>query len=183
MESVLMQYSQEVVLQARNIKAIIFDVDGVLTDGGIIYDNHANEFKKFNVKDGQIIKHLKAQGIILGAITGRNSPVVQRRCEELKLDFHHHGIKDKLGLFQEILQEYDLQSEEVMYIGDDIIDLGILKSCGLGVCPEDAKPYVKAHADLVTFAAGGKGVLREAADLVLAAQGYLEKVIASYLPN
>lgn len=183
MEIILSQYQEEVIEKARHIRAIIFDVDGVLTDGGIIYDNHLNEFKKFNVKDGQIIKHLKNEKIILGAITGRNSPVVQRRCQELRLDFHHHGIKDKLGLFHSLLQEYDVSAEECMYLGDDIIDLGILKSCGLAVCPQDARPYVKEHADLVTSACGGGGVLREAADLVLAAQGLFEGILSGYFPK
>ncbi len=82
--------------KAKNIKAIIFDIDGVMTDGGIIYDDRGLEYKRYNVKDGQIISHLKRLGFIVGAITGRESDVVKNRCKELKLNFHKHGVKDKL---------------------------------------------------------------------------------------
>ncbi|MTI30684.1 KdsC family phosphatase [Xanthovirga aplysinae] len=180
MEEVLVRYSKDQIQKARKIKAIIFDVDGVLTDGGIIYDNVGNEFKKFNVKDGQIISHLKEQGILVGAITGRKSAVVKRRCEELKLNFHFHGVKDKLAVYEKIKAEFSLNNHDISYIGDDIIDLQVIVESGLGVCPSDAKLYVQKYADLICYSAGGSGVVREVADLVLASKGLLENIVKGY---
>ena len=122
--------------KAKKIKAILFDVDGVLTDGGIIYDDSGLEYKRYNVKDGQIISHLKRLGFVVGAITGRESDVVKNRCVELKLDFHKHGIKDKLVEYAYFKKEYNLKDEEVAYIGDDIIDLSILVKFRLVILPK-----------------------------------------------
>jgi len=102
--------------KARKIRAILTDVDGVLTDGGIIYDNAYNEFKRFNVKDGQIVSHLIRLGFIVGAITGRESDVVKKRMAELRFTFHRHGIKDKLAEYEEIKRTYRLEDEEIAYI-------------------------------------------------------------------
>jgi 3-deoxy-D-manno-octulosonate 8-phosphate phosphatase (KDO 8-P phosphatase) len=146
-----------------------------------IYDNHGNELKKFNVKDGQIISHVKQAGLIIGAITGRESEVVKFRCRELNFDFHYHGTKDKLSVYKEIKQKYNLSDHEVAYLGDDIIDIPILSACGLGIIPSDAVSYISDYANLITFAQGGKGVLREAADFILAAQGKLKEVVEYYL--
>ncbi|MEO1053511.1 MAG: HAD-IIIA family hydrolase [Bacteroidota bacterium] len=178
---VLKNYSEEQVSKAKNIKMIICDVDGVLTSGEIIYDNHQNEFKKFNVKDGLIVKHLRKNNIIIGVITGRESEVVKRRCEELKLDFHFHGIKDKRQKYQHVLTRFNVSDSEVCYIGDDLNDLPLIKSCSLGVCPADAPHYVSEHAQLISRKKGGEGVLREAGDLILDAQGNLESTIEEYL--
>ncbi len=163
--------------KAKKIKAIVFDVDGVLTDGGIIYDNAGMEIKRFNVKDGQIISHLKKNGFIVGAITGRNSQVVKNRCEELKLDFHFHGSHDKLVQYKRIKEEYHLLDEQIAYIGDDIIDLPILTRCGLASTPNDARVYMKKYVDYVTPSKGGEGALRDLADFILDKQGLLESII------
>lgn len=181
MESIIKQYSPSQLEKAAKIKAIITDVDGVLTDGGIIYDNDGKEFKRFNVKDGQIISHLKRAGILVGAITGRESEVVKFRCKELQFDFHFHGAKDKLKIYQDIKEKYHLKDEEIAYLGDDIIDIPILTICGLGIVPSDAIAYVYDYASIITFAKGGGGVLREAADFILAAQGKMEDIIQFYL--
>jgi 3-deoxy-D-manno-octulosonate 8-phosphate phosphatase (KDO 8-P phosphatase) len=180
MENILKQYSQSQIEKAKSIKAIICDVDGVLTDGGIIYDNNGKEFKIFNVKDGFIINHIKRAGILVGAITGRESEVVKFRCRELNFDFHHHGAKDKLKLYQEIKHQYNLQDHQIAYIGDDIIDIPLLKASGLGIVPSDAIYYICDFANLITYARGGRGVLREAADFILAAQGKFEQVLNFY---
>lgn len=171
MKSILDKYSKEHIRQASRIKAIFFDVDGVLTNGMIIYDDAGRETKHFNVKDGLIISHLKKAGIITGAISGRESEAVSRRCAELKVDFCHQGIVDKASVFEKLVQHYQLKHKEVVFIGDDINDLGIFALCGFSVCPADAPVYVQEKADLVTGAKGGKGVLREVADLVLASKG------------
>lgn len=163
--------------KAKNIKAILFDVDGVLTDGGIIYDNDFQEYKRFNVKDGQIISHLQRLGFKVGAITGRNSDVVRKRCEELKLDFHEHGISNKLEKFELFKQKFALEDYQISYIGDDIIDLSILVRVGLSACPSDARAYIKEHVDLVVSAKGGEGALRDLCDFILMEQGKFNTII------
>ena len=163
--------------RAKNIKAIVFDVDGVLTDGGIIYDNSGMEIKRFNVKDGQIISHLKNAGFIVGAITGRNSQVVKNRCEELKLDFHYHGSSNKLVQYEKIKKKYSLTDEQIAYIGDDIIDLCILSRCGVSATPQDARVYIKEYADYITPSKGGDGALRDLADMILKEQDLLQQII------
>jgi len=167
--------------KAKKIKLIAFDVDGVLTDGGIIYDNSGMEIKRFNVKDGQIISHLKKNGIVVGAITGRNSQVVKNRCEELKLDFHFHGSSDKSVQYEKIKEKYNLSDEEIAYIGDDIIDLPILTRCGLSATPNDAREYIKRYVDFITPSKGGDGALRDLADMILEEQGLLEGIIEKLL--
>jgi len=169
-----------IATKAQKIKLIAFDVDGVLTDGGIIYDNSGMEIKRFNVKDGQIISHLKKAGFIVGAITGRNSQVVKNRCEELKLDFHYHGSSDKLVQYESIKKEYSLKDEEIAYIGDDIIDIPILIRCGLGATPNDAREYIKRYVDFTTVSNGGDGAFRDFADMILDKQGLLDALLENH---
>jgi 3-deoxy-D-manno-octulosonate 8-phosphate phosphatase (KDO 8-P phosphatase) len=163
--------------KAKKIKAILFDVDGVLTDGGIIYDDTGIEYKRYNVKDGQIISHLKRLGFIVGAITGRKSNVVKNRCNELKLDFHKHGVKDKLIEYNFFKSNYNLTDEEIAYIGDDIIDLSLLIRCGLSATPNDARAYMKESVDIITDTKGGEGVFRDIADYILQSQSLLKDLI------
>ena len=168
---------EEVWEKAAKVKLIITDIDGVMTDGGIIYDDNKLEFKKFNVKDGLIVHHLRKSGLMVGAITGRESYVVQNRCEELKFDFHYHGVKNKGKKFDEVLETLELQADEVAFIGDDLIDLPILARVGLAVTPNDAIEYVKPIAHYVSRFDGGKGVFREVADILLHATGHLVELI------
>jgi 3-deoxy-D-manno-octulosonate 8-phosphate phosphatase (KDO 8-P phosphatase) len=174
---ILTKYPKDVVKKAANVKALFFDVDGVLTNGKIIYDDAGKEIKQFNVKDGQIIAFLKKAGIITGAISGRESDAVSRRCSELKMDFCHQGIVDKASSAEKLAKHYKLKMREIAFIGDDINDLGVFALAGLSVCPADTFEYIKARVDLVTFSKGGQGVLREVADLVLAARGEFEKIL------
>lgn len=176
-KEVLGKYSKEQIKKAAQIKAIFFDVDGVLTDGKIIYDDTGREIKEFSVKDGYIISHLKKAGIVVGIITGRESKTVSHRAAELKLDFCHQGIVDKYAVFEKLLAFHKLKKKEVAYVGDDINDLKVLSNCGLSACPADAMSYVKNRVEIVTEAKGGKGVLREVSDLVLAAKGELDKIL------
>lgn len=176
-----MQINSEILTKASNIKAILFDVDGVLTDGGIIYDNDGQESKRFNVKDGQIIQYLRKYGILTGVITGRKSQVVINRCEELKIDLHYHGISDKKGVFEKILEEQSLQAYEVAYIGDDINDLPVLVNCGLSATPADGHEAVRERVDLVLQCKGGEGALRALADLVLEARGFYVQMIKNLI--
>lgn len=162
---------------AAKIRLLITDIDGVMTDGGIIYDNDEMEFKKYQVKDGLIVHHLRRNKLMVGAITGRESRVVVNRCEELKFDFHYHGVKNKGKKFQEVLETLELEAEEVAYIGDDLIDLPILSRVGLAICPSDALEYIKPYCHYISRFPGGKGVFREVGDLILHSQGFLVPII------
>jgi 3-deoxy-D-manno-octulosonate 8-phosphate phosphatase (KDO 8-P phosphatase) len=176
LKQILSKYTKEQVRRASLIKAIFFDVDGVLTDSKIIYDENGREIKNFNVKDGQIIAHLKRAGILTGAISGRESGATAKRCAELKVDFCHQGIMDKASTFEKLAKHYKLKLKEVAFVGDDINDLTTLAIAGLSVCPADTFDYIKERVHLVTFAKGGRGVLREVGDLVLSARGEFEKI-------
>jgi len=176
-KQILSQFTKEQIKKASSIKAIFFDVDGVLSDGRIIYDETGKEVKNFNVKDGFIISYLKKVGIVTGAISGRESGATTKRCAELKVDFCHQGIVDKASAFEKLVKHYKLRNKEVAFIGDDINDLKVLKLSGLSVCPSDTFDYIKQRVDLVTRAKGGQGVLREVADLVLSARGEMEKIL------
>ncbi len=168
---------EDIAEKAEKVKCIISDVDGVMTDGSIIYDNSGMEYKKFNVKDGQIIQHLKASNILIGVITGRDSLVVRNRCEELKMDFHFHGVKNKGELLNTLLDKYELEWEEVAYIGDDLNDLPILTRVGLSSTPADGHEKVKERVNLVLNKKGGEGALRALADLVLESQNLYDPII------
>ena len=177
MKEILEKYPKSLIKKASTIKALVFDIDGVLTDGKIIYDESGKEIKAFNVKDGLIIAHLKKAGIIVGAISGRESGAVSKRASELKLDFCHQGIVDKASVFLKLIEYHEIKKKEVAYVGDDINDLSILMQVGFPVCPSDAPAYVRKYAGVVTTAKGGQGVIREIADLLLASRGYFEKMI------
>ncbi len=170
--------------KAQKIKIILTDVDGVLTDSKIIYDDNFLEYKNFNVKDGFIIKPLQKLGFKIGVITGRESDVVKKRCQELGFDFHYHGkggIDAKLQTFQSILKENLVNPENIAYIGDDWIDLPILMRCGLSAAPKDAMKEVLDRVDYITERKGGEGALREFAQLILEGQGKLEDLVKTYL--
>lgn len=170
--------------QAQKIKIILTDVDGVLTDSRIIYDDNFLEYKNFNVKDGFIIKPLQKLGFKIGVITGRESEVVKKRCQELGFDFHYHGkggVNDKLETFNIILKENLVNAEEIAYIGDDWIDLPILMRCGLSAAPKDAISEVLERVDYVTQRRGGKGAFREFAQFILKEQEKLDDLLKEYL--
>ena len=177
MKAILENYSKETIRKASTIKAIFMDVDGVLTNGQIVYDEGGKEIKYFHVRDGLIVPYLKRFGIITGIISGRESSAVSKRCAELGIDFCHQGILDKLSVVEKLTKHYGLKMKEVMYVGDDLNDVAVFRKCGLSVCPADAFPYVKNEVQLVSSYKGGKGVMREAADLVLAARGFMDKLL------
>lgn len=170
-------YPGDLLKRAKSLKALIFDVDGVLTDGKIIYSSTGEELKEFHVRDGLIISHLKKSGLIVGIISGRESQAVSRRSVELKLDFCHQGIDDKGWALAQIMKHHGLKSNQVAYIGDDINDLPAFQSAGIKICPADAPEYLKKLMDWTTLAKGGKGVVREAADMILFAKGELPALL------
>lgn len=177
MEDYLKGATPEILAKAKKVKLLITDVDGVLTDGGIIYDDNRIEYKRFNVKDGQIVQYLRKNGIQVGVISGRDSPVVKNRCEELNFDFHFHGIGEKGLKLEELLQEMGMDYQECAFIGDDIWDLPILTKVGFSAAPADALPYVRERVDFVSTLPGGQGVFREVGDLILTSKGLLDPII------
>jgi 3-deoxy-D-manno-octulosonate 8-phosphate phosphatase (KDO 8-P phosphatase) len=157
--------------KAKKIKLLLLDVDGVLTDGRIILDNQGNELKAFHVRDGHGIKLAQRAGIIIGIITGRKAEVVNVRARELGIVEVHQGALDKILVYESVLTKYGLRDGQVAFVGDDIVDVGILKRVGLAVSVADCDPAVKPYADMITQAEGGRGAVREVVNLLLASQG------------
>lgn len=156
--------------KASRIKMILLDVDGVMTNGQVFLMPNGDEIKMFSILDGfGIVLAMKA-GIRIGVISGRESPSLKQRCEELKIEDFYMGQMDKLPLMEEILAKRNLTSEEVAYIGDDVPDLPVLERVGLSVAPANAHKHVKARVDLVLEKNGGDGAVREFIDFLLAAQ-------------
>ncbi|URZ06313.1 N-acylneuraminate cytidylyltransferase [Clostridium felsineum] len=149
------------------IKALFMDCDGVLTDGGMYYSENGDELKKFNTKDGMGIELVKDKGIITGIITGEKREIVRRRCGKLKIDELHMGIKDKLSVIDRLIEKYELNYEEIAYIGDDINDLEVIKKVGFGCAVKDSMEIIKNEADYITKLDGGKGAVREVAEVIL----------------
>lgn len=159
------------------IQLLVFDVDGCLSDGGIIYDGSGEEFKVFNVKDGFAMISLEKFGFKSAIITGRASKVVERRAKELKMTYLYQGVKDKKAVLEEILEKEKLSFENVAAIGDDLNDLKLLKSVGWSFAPNDAIAVVKESVTTVLQSCGGKGAAREMIDLILEKEGKLEEVL------
>ena len=153
------------------IKLLVFDVDGCLTNGDIIYGINNDEYKTFNVKDGLAIASWSRLGLKSAIITGRNSKIVQRRATELNITHIHQGIKDKKTLLEEILKEENLSWDEVGAIGDDLNDYAMLKSVGWSFTPNNGVKEIKEIVDTVLTLKGGDGAIREMIDLVVEKNG------------
>lgn len=162
------------------IKLLLLDVDGVMTDGRIIYDNDGGETKSFDVKDGHGLKLVQRAGIQVGIITGRQSAVVERRAAELGIELVYQGVKDKRLPFNEILKQFALTAEEIAYVGDDIVDLPIMRQVGFAATVADAVDDVKPFADMVTKRSGGRGAVREICDFLLKESGRWSSVTRHY---
>ena len=162
--------------KAQQIKLLIFDVDGVLTDGMLNYGPEGELFKQFNVKDGVGIKLLQQQGIDVAVITAKNSKPLSQRMKDLSVQYFYPGCSNKLEAFAELLDTLSLDNEQVAYVGDDVIDLPVMAKVGLSIAVHDAHDFVKKTADYISIAKGGQGVAREVADLILDAQFDLDKL-------
>lgn len=167
--------------RAARIKLVAFDIDGVMTDGGLHYSDDGHEFKTFNVQDGLGIVLMKRAGIEVAIITGRNSNVVNCRAKDLGIEHVFHGVGDKRTVAGKLLEQLGLNWSELAFMGDDLIDLKAMAQCGLAIAPANARPIVKERAHAVTEAAGGHGAVREAVEFILAAQGKLDAAFAPYL--
>jgi 3-deoxy-D-manno-octulosonate 8-phosphate phosphatase (KDO 8-P phosphatase) len=164
----------------KKISLLLLDVDGVLTDGRIIFDNNGTETKSFDVKDGHGLKLLQRVGIRVGLITGRQSEVTRHRAQELAIDIVHQGAKNKLIPYQQILAELGLADEQVAYVGDDVIDLPVLRRVGFAATVADACDEVKPYVHYVSRRAGGRGAVREICDLILKGSGHWREATARY---
>jgi 3-deoxy-D-manno-octulosonate 8-phosphate phosphatase (KDO 8-P phosphatase) len=153
-----------------SIKLLLMDVDGVLTSGDIIYSSSGEELKRFNIQDGMGITLARMAGLRTGIITSRESAMVKRRAEELKIDIISQGNSNKLKPYKEIRDKEGLNDEEIAYIGDDLADLCILKRVGFSVAVANARDEVKAVCDYVTIAEGGNGAVREIVEMILKRQ-------------
>jgi 3-deoxy-D-manno-octulosonate 8-phosphate phosphatase (KDO 8-P phosphatase) len=170
-----------VLNRLERIKLLILDIDGVLTDGGIIYNDNGVETKVFNVKDGLGIRLLMEAGIDVGIITGRRSGALLHRCKNLGIDLVYDGIDDKAAVFDRVLDRTGATAEETAYMGDDLPDIPLMKRVGLAIAVADAHPVVLENADMVTSANGGKGAVREACEEILKARGRWESILERYV--
>lgn len=170
--------------KARAIKLVVFDVDGVLTDGTLSYSADGEQVKHFNVKDGVGIKLLQTYDIVTAIISAKESAPLARRAADLGIRHFFPGTKDKWARLSELMDELWLDAGDVCYVGDDVIDLKVMKKVGFSIAPADAFWMVRDHADLITEAAGGRGVAREVADILLCSRMPLEEAyIQAMLPE
>jgi 3-deoxy-D-manno-octulosonate 8-phosphate phosphatase (KDO 8-P phosphatase) len=167
--------------KARRIRLLALDVDGVMTDGRVYYDQTGNEWKAFSTRDGLGIKALQRYDIRIAIITGRESAMVTRRAAELDIDLVYQGRSNKLDAFHDILAKTGLVEEQVCYAGDDWIDIPVLERAGLSVTVADADPLVRSRVHWVTQRGGGNGAVREICDLILAARGFDQVLLRDLL--
>lgn len=175
--------SHTLVERAQAVRLVIFDIDGVLTDSSLYFDDRGHEYKAFNSKDGHGMKMLQDSGVKIAIITGRKSDLVLHRARNLKLDpeLIYQGIHDKAAAFADLLKQVGLDAKQIAYVGDDVIDLPVMTKVGLGIAVQDAHPFVREHAHWVTEQKGGKGAAREVCEMILDAQGHLQTLFANYL--
>jgi 3-deoxy-D-manno-octulosonate 8-phosphate phosphatase (KDO 8-P phosphatase) len=167
--------------RAARIKLIAFDIDGVMTDGGLHYTDDGGELKTFNVQDGLGLKFMQRAGFELAIVTGRTSGVVAARAADLGIEHVYQGVANKRAAVADLLEKLGLHWPDCAFMGDDVIDLPAMTQCGLAIAPANARAIVKEYAHAVTDAAGGHGAVREAIEFILAAQGKLDAAFAPYL--
>ncbi len=164
--------------QCRAIELLVLDVDGVLTDGGIVYDDRGAEWKKFHVRDGLALKLWQRAGKQTAIITGRQSRVVEARARELGIATLVQGTVEKLPAFRSLLDQFGLRADQAACIGDDLPELPLVRNCGLGVAVRDGVAELRLDARYVTESCGGKGAVREVIELILRHQGTWQRIVA-----
>lgn len=172
---------QDILQKAVQIKLVIFDVDGVLTDGRLFFGDDGQEYKAFHSRDGHGMKMLQNCGVEVGIITGRTSKVVEHRMANLGVQHVYQGKLEKLPAFEELISKLGLAPEQVAYMGDDVVDLPVMLRVGLAVATNDAHPLVTQHAHWQTPHGGGQGAARDLCEMIMEAQGALETAMQSYL--
>jgi 3-deoxy-D-manno-octulosonate 8-phosphate phosphatase (KDO 8-P phosphatase) len=176
-----MTLSDDLIQKILPLRLLLLDVDGVLTDGSIIYTDKGDEIKVFCVKDGLGLRLLMDSGISVGIITGRRSPALQSRCKNLGIEILFEGVSDKLSILDALVRDNGFAYNEVAYIGDDLPDIPIMKKTGFPVAVADAAPETISHALYVTTALGGKGAVREISELILKAKDLWNRAIKRYV--
>lgn len=172
--------SEQVLARAKAIKLVIFDVDGVMTDGGLTIGDDGQEYKTFNTQDGLGMKLLKASGVQMAIITGRTSNVVKQRSESTGVAHFYQGVDDKLVAYFDLIAKLNMTPEQTAFMGDDVVDLPPMLRCGLAVSVPAAPESVKQRAHYVTKKEGGHGAVRELCELIMQAQGTLEAQMAPF---
>jgi 3-deoxy-D-manno-octulosonate 8-phosphate phosphatase (KDO 8-P phosphatase) len=167
--------------KARAIKLVLFDVDGVLTDGKILMHADGTESKQFDIKDGTAIVWALRRGLTVGFLSARSSAPTAQRAAQLGVTLVHQGVASKLETYDQIVDELLLENEQVAYMGDDVLDLPVLSRAGLSTAPADAAPDVRERVDWVSRAAGGHGAARELIEMILKSQGKWDGLIAAYV--
>lgn len=166
--------------KAEQITLLLLDVDGVLTDGRILFDENGQESKSFFVQDGQGIRWLLRSGIEVGFLSGRSSRAVEMRAKELTISFLFQGIGDKIKVYEKLLRDTQRVPEEVSFMGDDFIDVPLLKKVGFSISVSNGHPLVQKEVDYITRAAGGRGAVREVSELILKAKGKWDALLREY---
>jgi 3-deoxy-D-manno-octulosonate 8-phosphate phosphatase (KDO 8-P phosphatase) len=167
--------------RAKLIRLVAFDVDGVMTDGGLFYSDSGEEFKRFNSLDGHGIKMLKASGVEIAIITGRTSRCVEARARNLGITHVYQGVEHKLEAMLDLLKKLNLSRDAAAYMGDDVVDLTVMRHVGLSISVPESPQLVRKHSDYVTQLSGGRGAVREVCELIMSAQGTLDGQLALYL--
>lgn len=167
--------------RAARLRLMGFDVDGVMTDGRLYFSAQGEELKVFNSLDGHGIKMLRDACVEVAIISGRSSAALEQRAENLGIELLYMGVADKRACLHDLLARLNIQAEETGYMGDDVVDLPILRSCGFSSTPADGHPLVRHHVHYVAQHDGGRGAVREVCDFILTAQGRLEALHAAYL--
>lgn len=173
-------YSSDVLARAAKIRLLICDVDGVLTDGRLYFTADGHELKGFHARDGHGLKLLQRTGVQAAVISGRSSPAVALRMSSLGIEHVFQGRENKLEPFQELLGRLDLKAEQAAFVGDDVLDLPLLRRVGLAIAVADAHFTLRETVHWVTAQPGGLGAVREVCDLIMLAQGRLQGIIESY---
>jgi len=172
---------QDVLDKAKQIKLVIFDVDGVLTDGSLFIGDDGQEYKAFNSKDGFGMKLLQASGVEVAIITARSSQVVEHRMKSLDIKHVYQGQLDKLSAYKELLDKLKLTSDQVAYVGDDVVDLPVMKQVGLAIAVQDAHALAKQHSHWQTPHNGGRGAARDVCELIMEAQATLQQQLGKFM--
>lgn len=175
------QVPDTVYQKAKNLKLLLLDVDGVLTDGRLFFDNQGNEYKSFHARDGHGIKLLHQTGVEVAIISGRKSHSVALRMQSLGIAHVYQGYENKLTALDEIIAKTGIMAEQMAHVGDDLLDLPLMLRVGLAIAVNDANFAVKQRADWCTSLSGGQGAVREVCDLIMQAQGTLDDVLNIYL--